>query len=160
MSASEHKGLETDEKHIMIAATTGENSRRAVMYVANMLGGLPGFRVTIYSLISVPPDDFFASGVERDEWIGKEKEQVDEALAQMLEVCLQAGFPEDKVAVVSEARRCASASDCLIQEAMKIKACTLVVGRRGLSKREEFQFGSTSTRLIHDAHDCAVWIVE
>ena len=37
---------------------------------------------------------------------------------------------------------------------------TLVVGRRGITKGEEFLFGSVSSKLVHNARDCAVWVVQ
>jgi Universal stress protein family. len=36
---------------------------------------------------------------------------------------------------------------------------TVVIGRRGVSKAEEFLFGSVSTKVMHLAKDCAVWVV-
>ena len=37
----------------------------------------------------------------------------------------------------------------------------MVVGRRHKTKTEEFLFGSTSiSRLIHEAKNCAIWVVE
>ena len=35
----------------------------------------------------------------------------------------------------------------------------LVIGRRGVSKAEEFLFGSVSNKLIHHAKDRTVWVV-
>ncbi|MBU1156714.1 MAG: universal stress protein, partial [Proteobacteria bacterium] len=36
---------------------------------------------------------------------------------------------------------------------------TIVVGRRGVSKAEEFLFGSVSSSIVHQATDCAVWVI-
>jgi nucleotide-binding universal stress UspA family protein len=35
-----------------------------------------------------------------------------------------------------------------------------VVGRRGVSKRQEFLFGSVSSKVVRDAKNCAVWVIE
>ncbi|MDP3427335.1 MAG: universal stress protein, partial [Humidesulfovibrio sp.] len=37
---------------------------------------------------------------------------------------------------------------------------TLVVGRRGLTNSEVFLFGSVSSKLVHNAKNCAVWVVQ
>ena len=37
---------------------------------------------------------------------------------------------------------------------------TIVVGRKGVSRKEELLFGSVSNRIIHQAEDCTVWVVE
>ena len=36
---------------------------------------------------------------------------------------------------------------------------TVVIGRRGVSKAEEFLFGSVSTKVVQSAVDCTVWVV-
>ena len=36
---------------------------------------------------------------------------------------------------------------------------TVVIGRRGVSKAEEFLFGSVSNKIIHSVKDCTVWVV-
>jgi len=41
-----------------------------------------------------------------------------------------------------------------------MKCCTIVIGRRGISKKEEFIFGSTSNKIIHEAKKCAVLVIE
>ena len=76
------------------------------------------------------------------------------------QVLIQAGFPEDKVGSVpvwvgkiSLPRR---SSTCAVHH----NCCTVVVGRHHKSKTEEFLFGSTSSKLIHEAKNCAVWVVE
>jgi nucleotide-binding universal stress UspA family protein len=37
---------------------------------------------------------------------------------------------------------------------------TLVVGRKGLSRKEEFLFGSISGKIVRTARNCTVWVVE
>jgi len=36
---------------------------------------------------------------------------------------------------------------------------TVAVGRRGVSKAEEFLFGSVSSKIVHNAKNCTVWVV-
>jgi nucleotide-binding universal stress UspA family protein len=36
---------------------------------------------------------------------------------------------------------------------------TVVVGRRGRSRQEEFLFGSVSSTVVHQATDCCIWVV-
>lgn len=153
-------GGQGPDKRIMVAVDSTESSGKAVMYVADMLGGQPGFHLTLFSLISVPPEDFFASASERDGWIAREEESARELLDGLREVCMQAGFRDEQVEVRSAARHCASVAECILEEARAISACTLVVGRRGVTMREEFLFGSTSSRVLHEARNCAVWVVE
>lgn len=36
---------------------------------------------------------------------------------------------------------------------------TIVVGKRGIPKAEEFLFGSISNALVHTGKDIAVWVI-
>jgi nucleotide-binding universal stress UspA family protein len=53
-----------------------------------------------------------------------------------------------------------SISDLILHEQQEGGYGTLVVGRRGVSKKEEFLFGSVSSRVVRDAKHCAVWVIE
>jgi hypothetical protein len=37
---------------------------------------------------------------------------------------------------------------------------TVAIGRRGVSKAEEFMFGSVSNKIIHSGRDCTIWVVQ
>lgn len=50
-------------------------------------------------------------------------------------------------------------SQAIMEEAEKGDYDTIVVGRRGLSKVEEFIMGRVSNRVIHTAKDRTVWVV-
>ena len=53
-------------KHIFIAVDESENSRRAVSYVAQLLGKAEGFKVTILHVISQPEENFFPTSIEKE----------------------------------------------------------------------------------------------
>jgi nucleotide-binding universal stress UspA family protein len=37
---------------------------------------------------------------------------------------------------------------------------TIVLGRQGLLRSEEFLFGSVASKIVSHARDCTVWVVE
>jgi nucleotide-binding universal stress UspA family protein len=45
-------------------------------------------------------------------------------------------------------------------EQNKAQYRTIVVGRQGLSRSEEFLFGSISSKIVSHARNCTVWVVE
>jgi hypothetical protein len=55
---------------------------------------------------------------------------------------------------------CPSIAECILQEAEATQSETILVGRKGVSRKEELLFGSVSNRIIHQAEDCTVWVVE
>ena len=148
------------DKHIMVAVDALGQAQKAVLYVAEMLGGLPGFRLTLFRLIAVSPEEFYKDARQKQEWLENEQGEAEAMLGRLREVCVQAGFSEDKVGTRVVARECPSVAECIIEEAGELGVCTLVVGRRGMTMREEFLFGSTSNRVLHEAKGCAVWVVE
>jgi nucleotide-binding universal stress UspA family protein len=52
-----------------------------------------------------------------------------------------------------------NSAQAIIEEAEKGKYDTIVLGRRGISKVEEFVMGRVSNRVIHMARDKTVWVV-
>ncbi len=148
------------DKHFLIAVDGSESSKRAVLYVADMVGGFPGFTVTILSIIPAPEEDFFDSGEDEAAWTREKMAAANRMLENYRQIMLQAGFPPEKVRVracVAEER---SFAEAILEMRCDLSCCTVVVGRHHKSKTEEFLLGSTSTKLIREAKNCAVWVVE
>jgi nucleotide-binding universal stress UspA family protein len=154
-------GMEQGQnRHILVAVDESENAERAVHYVARFLGGLQGFRVTLLTIVQDPLEDYFATEREKTSWMEEARRKADELVAKHREAMVQGGFPEESVAALVVVRQCNSIGECILDARRELGAQTVVIGRRGLSKREEFIFGSTSNKILHSAHDCCVWVVE
>jgi len=148
------------DKHLLIAIDQSESSKRAVLYVADFLGGFPGFRVTLLSIIPEPEEDFFDTEAEQVAWTKDKLEEANRMLDNYRTILLQSGFPGEKVQVRSCVNETKALSDVILESQCGMSCCTVVVGRHHKSKSEEFLFGSTSNRIIHEARNCAVWVVE
>jgi len=148
------------DRHVLIAADKTESSKRAVLYVADFLGGVPGISLTLLYIIPEPPEDYFASEAERREWVEKDEEEARRMLENYAAILVQAGFPEEKVKTLVGPCDLPSIAECILKSQEELDCCTIVVGRRGISKKEEFLFSSTSSRLLHAAKNCAVWVIE
>lgn len=148
------------DRHILIAVDGSENAKRAVLYTADFLGGVPGFRATILNVIPEPPEDYFRTDEERVKWIEDQRSNAGKMLENYRQILIQSGFTEDKVTALTDVRYCPSVADCILDAQKRLKCCTVVIGRRGISKKEEFLFGSTSNKLLHSGKNCAVWVVE
>ena len=148
------------ERHIMIAVDSSENARRAVLFVGDFFGCYEGFQVTLLHIILEPDATFFRNNDERQKWLTGQREQARKVMEEYRHILVDAGFPDNKVNVRIETMRAPSVADCIIKEQNELNCCTIVIGRRGISKKEEFIFGSTSNRIIHEAKKCAVLIIE
>lgn len=150
---------ETD-RHILIAVDESENAKRTVLYVADFLGCVPRVFVTLLCVIPEPPVDYFKTDQERTAWLEQKKSEAAAMLEIYGRILVQSGFGKDKVEQRVEVSYCPHIADCILNAQQKLRCRTLVIGRRGLSKKEEFLFGSTSSKIVHSARDCAVWVIE
>lgn len=158
MNAENEYGMK--DKQLLIAVDESDSAQRAVLYVADFLGGFPGFTVTLITIVPEPEVDFFDSSAEMGEWVKKKMDAADTMLERYRQILIQSGFPDDKVhfrSCIGEGR---SLADAILEIRCDRSCCTVVVGRGHKTKTEEFLFGSTSNRLIHEAKNCAVWVVE
>lgn len=147
-------------KHLLIAVDQSESSKRAVLYVADFLGGFPGFRVTLLSVIPEPEEDFFEDMQGQADWIKKRGAETVQMLENYRQVLIQSGFAEDKVVTRSPMGEGKSMAEAILETQCGLTCCTIVVGRHHHSRTEEFLFGSTSSKLVREARNCAIWVVE
>ena len=156
--------MSTDErvfnKNILIAVDDSDNSRRAVSYVGQLLGGVEGFKVAILHVIPEVEEDYFATTDEKEAWLSQYTQKVRVMLENHRQILIQAGFDTDDVSVRSTLRYCPSMAECILSERDKTEYHTLVVGRQGISRSEEFLFGSVSSKIVNHAKNCTVWVVE
>lgn len=148
------------ERHIMIAVDSSDNARRAVLFVGDFFGCYEGFQVTLLHIILEPEATYFKDNEGRQQWLAEKLAEARKIMEEYRHILVDAGFPEDKVNVRIDTMRAPSVADCIIKEQEEMKCCTIVIGRRGISKKEEFIFGSTSNKIIHEAKKCAVLVIE
>ena len=147
-------------KNILIAVDESENAGRAVSYVGQLMADVKGFKVIILHVIRQPDEDYFATSTEKEKWLSQYKLKVDAMLEDYREMLIHAGFDIEDVSVRSTVRYCPSLAECILAERDKMKCSTIVLGRQGLSRSEEFLFGSVSSKIVNHARDCTVWVVE
>ncbi|MBU0665669.1 MAG: universal stress protein [Proteobacteria bacterium] len=148
------------ERHLLVAVDESDNSRRAVMYVADFFSGYADVFVTLLSIIREPSEDFFPTEAERQTWLRNKEAEIQKRLADYKEILLGAGLQESQIETRLSIRPCASIGDAILEEQEKLRCCIVVVGRRGISHSEEFVLGSTSSKILHHAKHCAVMVVE
>ena len=108
----------------------------------------------------MPEGGFYDSEEARQKWLQLRKENLSGMLERYRQILIQSGFPDNKVGTEVSVTFDEPVSSVIIRKQEEYNACTLIVGRRGVSKQEEFLFGSVSNKIIHKANKCAVWIVE
>lgn len=149
-----------DFKKILVAVDASENSARAVEYVGRIVGSTTGFSVLLLALAKPPDRDLFAT---QEEW-QTQCEKMEQAFAGFLEESqsrlLESGLPPDAVDTRFMCALMPSIARCILHIQQEEGFGTVVVGRRGVTKAEEFLFGSVSSKVVHYAKGCTVWVVE
>jgi nucleotide-binding universal stress UspA family protein len=160
MESGSEKRRDEGDRHLLVAVDQSPSSEKAVFYVADFLGGLSRFRVTLLHILAVPQDDLFATEEARASWLSEREEEARRFLDRYRLILTESGFPEERVATRTLAREGETVSDVILEEHQKLGSCTIVLGRGGKSRKEEFLFGSVSNRIVHHARGCSVWIIE
>ena len=155
-----NRKIQRYNKKILLAVDASENSRRAVAYVAQMLGACKGFSIILLHVISPPEEDDFATRSEQAQWLAQYRLKIENMLEQYRQILVQEGFDPQAFDLIATLRYYPSIAECILAEQDRRSCSTIVVGRQGLSPSEEFLFGSVSSKLVGRAKNCTVWVVE
>ena len=147
-------------RNILIAVDESDNAKRAVLYVKDFLAGLEGFHITIITIIPEPSEDYFTSNDEKSLWLQRSRDNAQKVLEGFRGLFIQEKFRKEDVETHIVFKACVSIGECILDEQKKRSCGTVVIGRRGISKKEEFIFGSTSNKILHSAKDCSIWVIE
>ncbi len=149
-----------DFKKILIAVDTSENAERAVSYVGDIIGSNPGFQIQLLYVERPLDRDLFPDEESWEAHCAQQREKVQEFFKRARGILEEKGVEPD---VISE-RYVQAEGYSIAHSILRIHEDggfgTVVVGRRGVSKAEEFLFGSVSNKIVHYAKDCTVWVVE
>lgn len=146
---------------ILVAIDLSENSLKAIDYVAKMMQCHSVVKVTLLNVIKEPSPDIMPN--ERDR-----QKEVEEKRAETLSLMEQAAkrltahdIPVENIQLkIQVCSKPVSVAELILHERQSGGYGTIVVGRRGMSKKEEFLFGSVSNKIVREARDCTVWVVE
>jgi len=144
---------------ILLALDASEGSMRAVDYVGTMMGG-SGCSVT---LLHVERDVHFLQQIdmlpsEHDALTKEIAKDIMPVFDEAENRLINAGFIPSQVNT-SLITGVSSRAGAIIKEAKQGGYGTIAIGRRGMSKVEEFFMGRVSNKVIHLAKETAVWVV-
>lgn len=149
----------SDWKRIIIAIDDSPRSINAVEYVGSIAGHLAEVQLCLLHVYPEPPPGYYQTGAPLDEYKREQEEKAKPLFAQAKKILQNHGIAAEAIT-----SRCRIAGDLSISAAIlhlqvQEHYGTIVVGKRGISKAEEFLFGSISNALIHNGRDIAVWVI-
>ncbi len=138
------KEKQNPTKKILVATDGSENATMGAAYVGDMMANRKDITVTILHIQT------------------EESTKNEAGMREMMNIArsflVKAGIPEDAITIEVRKRKGGIARDILDEMAAGGYG-TIVVGRRGISKAEQFLFGSVSNKIVQNAKDSTVWVV-
>ena len=138
------KERQNPTKKILVATDGSENATMGAAYVGDMLANRKDITVTILHIQT------------------EESTKNEAGMIEMMNIArsllIKAGIPEETITIEVRKRKGGIARDILDEMAAGGYG-TIVVGRRGISKAEQFLFGSVSNKIVQNAKDSTVWVV-
>ena len=154
----------------LVAMDGSDEAMRAVDYVGTMLAG-SDCAVTLFHVLRsfeflslgfegafVPSPEVLGGEEEIKAEFQREKEAIKTVCNEAQDRLEKAGLKGDQIntKIVTGA---ASRAKAIVEEAKNEGYGTIVVGRRGLSRVEEFFMGRVSSKVIQLAKEMAVWVI-
>jgi len=154
----------------IVALDASEGAMLAVDHVGRTLGGLPAVEVTLFHVVR--GFDIFhpiagkpSPSTSEKEWranLEKDLEQAGRAIESVFSEAtkrlLKAGVAPARIHE-KVVKATGSPAGAILEEAEKGDYDTIVVGRRGLSKVQEFFIGRVSNKIIQLAKHRTVWVI-
>ncbi|OBQ52614.1 universal stress protein [Halodesulfovibrio spirochaetisodalis] len=157
--------------NILVAFDSSKPSFEAVEYTARMIRSIPDVLVTLLFIERLPDKDLFETeALWRTECLDLTTEYK-RTLNKAHELFARNEIHENSVNqeyIVScsspfEGAKVCATGESIAKDIITIQKegnhGTIVIGRRGISKEEEFLFGSVSVDLLRQCTGCALWIV-
>jgi len=151
---------EVSDRHLLLAVDDSPYARHAVDFVGDLFGSPGDVRITVLHVVQRPAPDQFADAATLATWTEEAMAAAQATLDGARERLMARGIPAQRIGSEIEVIDVATVADAILAVRRRLGCCTVVVGRRRLSKQEEFLYGSTSNRILHEAHGCAVLVVQ
>jgi nucleotide-binding universal stress UspA family protein len=149
------------ETKILIAIDHSENALKAVDYVGKVMRCHADADISLLHVINEPSADLMPDEADREKYVQKMRAETLRFMEEIAQRLVAAGISEKHIHLKIQAcKKALSIADLVLHEQRAEQYGTIVIGRRGMSKREEFLFGSVSNKVVREARGCSVWVVE
>lgn len=139
------KELRNPYTRVLIAMDGSESAAMGASYAADMLPLHKDLSITLMHI--------------QTEESQPQMDQIHSVVEEAKAVLKEAGIPQDRITIKIKKKEEGVARD-ILREITEGGFGTVVVGRRGMSRAEQFIFGSVSSKILQNARDCTVWLVD
>ena len=146
---------------VLLALDASEGAMKAVDYVGAMLGD-SNSEITLLHVIRdiniFQQQDIDLSPSDLEAWAKEAKLEIRPLFDKAKTRLVDAGLAPDRI-TSKFIPGVSSRAGAIIEEARRGGYGSIVLGRRGISKVEEFFMGRVSNKVLHLAKEMAVWVV-
>jgi nucleotide-binding universal stress UspA family protein len=140
------------EKDFLLCVEESPASLYAAKYFADIFGNSPDIGVTLFWVSSGTDPDYFETTEKASDYERELLQKGETLLGQVKDILVRGGIDEDRIQLkVVAAGRKAKISDKILEHLKEGNYGTIVVGKHGLSKSQEFLFGSVAINLVRQA---------
>jgi nucleotide-binding universal stress UspA family protein len=148
-----------DWNNILIAVDEMASSLRAVRYVGQVAKNMPAISICLLHVYPEPPPDFEQKGGILEEYQAQRIVRAEHIFDRCLEILVGADMIREAIHCTTHMAEGRTISETVLEVQRAGNFGTVVTGKRGVSKAEEFLFGSISNALARHCNDFTTWIV-
>lgn len=149
----------SDWRTILVAVDEMESSVNAMSYVGQVANNLDNISICLVHVYPEPPPDFFRKGGDLEQYQAQRIDRAGQIFNKGMEILTGAGVRRQDIYCTTHMAKGKTISETILDVRRNGDFGTVVVGKRGVSKAEEFLFGSISNTLARNCIDFATWIV-
>ncbi len=155
------KGKKGKKSKILLAVNDGETSFKAARYVGDICGRMSDCEICLLNVSPEPPPYYYLEGHSLVDYVKEKDAKADILFEKIIKEILEPlGVDRSQTSTrsyVTDQAETISGAIKKIQREGDFE--TVVVGKRGVSKAEEFLFGSISNAMAQSCDSFTVWIV-
>jgi nucleotide-binding universal stress UspA family protein len=152
-------GRKPNNRRLLIAVDGSDNAMRAVDFVGKMLGGFD-YTIGLVTVLRAEEHQIIDNSIDEvfQQYLAEMEPQIGQSLNQARQRLVSAGFAESEVGI-EIIKGAKSRAGAIVDAAERGNFDTIVVGRRGLSRVQQFFTGRVSTKVLQVGRKHHVWII-
>lgn len=148
-----------DSEKILIAVNDSDDALRAIQYVGQIVKATNTLSIYLLYVYPDPPPDYYGKGGTLDAYKEIMQDQAGRAIELAIATLKKFGVSEDRISSAIQLADGKPISQAILKAQEEHQCNTLVVGKRGISKNEEFLFGSISNTIARKTKGFTTWVV-
>ncbi len=144
---------------ILIAVDETDTSMYALRYVAQVVAAMKKMSICLLHIYPEPPPDYYLKGGTLSAYKENQNAKAERVFSQGMTILTDAGVSKERISTDNRFTENKTISEELLAVRSEGDFGTVVVGKRGVSRTEEFLFGSISNALAQHSVNFTTWIV-